>query len=103
MLRLIDPMQGLPGGWKYIFPETGYEIKAASFASLANKAISHSNANGISTDEIINKLEDYSCRQLPADEQGKYCAQDGSPLIPKSVPTQSDTPCNRGCGGKREK
>jgi hypothetical protein len=61
-LAIIQDFESPPGGWKYVVPETGIELKAPYAKSLKQRIAAHLNANGLPMPDS-DVLDDAICRQ----------------------------------------
>jgi hypothetical protein len=61
-LSIIQDFESPPGGWKYVVPETGIELKAPYAKSLKSRIAAHLNANGLPMPDS-DVLDDAICRQ----------------------------------------
>lgn len=61
-LAIIQDFESPPGGWTYVVPETGMELKAPYAKSLKSRIAAHLNANGLPMPDN-DVLEDALCRK----------------------------------------
>jgi hypothetical protein len=81
-MNLCDPMNVPPGGWRYLQPESGMEIRGGSWQGLMQKVLVHRKANSYPIGTHIEaEVAHALCLRLPAAQQAEFCCEPQLPPL----------------------
>ena len=78
---LRDINQGVPSGWYYTFPETGFTVQASNYNALITKALRHCEANQLPIDDLPVRIQDFLCNVNPPEICRDPSLPDGGYMI----------------------